>query len=161
MLRPKTTLNLVQSESSLSSSSNNNNNDKNNEAAADAVSTTNEMIFFVIVGIAYIAAGIWMLENKYYSKMPYILAAIGSIALIAFYIATRTINIPTIGIQDDVGTIDILSKVLQAAISGLSIYIVITSAIVWRSATTSKAAPSSPAEMLEHEMQKIRTRGQI
>jgi hypothetical protein len=150
---------LVQSVSTLSSS-NNNNNDKNKEAAADAVSTVNEMIFFVIIGIAYIAAGIWMLENKYYSKMPYILAAIGSIALITFYVATRTINIPTIGIQDDVGTIDILSKVLQAAIAGLSIYIVITSAIVWRSATTLKSATSSPTEMLEHEMQKIRTRGE-
>ena len=44
---------------------------KTMKAGADAVSTTNEMIFFVIVGIAYIAAGIWMLENKYYSKMPY------------------------------------------------------------------------------------------
>jgi hypothetical protein len=119
------------------------------------------MIFFVIVGIAYIAAGIWMLENKYYSKIPYVIAAICSIALIAFYIATRTINIPTIGIQDDVGTIDILSKVLQVAIAGLSIYIARTSTIVWRSATTSRAAPSSPAEMLEHEMQKIRTSGQI
>ena len=151
---------LLQSVSKLSSNSNNNNNE-NKDDAADAVSTTNEMIFFIIVGIAYIAAGIWMLENKYYSKIPYVIAAVGSLALIAFYIATRTINIPTIGIQDDVGTIDILSKVLQAAIAGLSIYIVRTSTIVWRSATTSRAAPSSPAEMLEHEMQKIRTSGQI
>ncbi|HEY7083005.1 MAG TPA: hypothetical protein VH500_25205 [Nitrososphaeraceae archaeon] len=148
---------LLQSVSTLSSNSNHNNNDGNKDDAADAVSTTNEMIFFIIVGIIYIAAGIWMLENKYYSKIPYVIAAVGSIALIAFYIATRTINIPTIGIQDDVGTIDILSKALQAAIAGLSIYIVRTSTIVWRSVTTSRAAaPSSPAEMLEHEMQKIR-----
>jgi hypothetical protein len=152
---------LLQSVSTLSNSGNNNNSE-NKEAAADAASTTNEMIFFIIVGIAYIAAAIWMLENKYYSKIPYVIAAIGSLALIAFYIATRTINIPTIGLQDDVGTIDILSKALQAAIAGLSIYIVRTSTIVWRSATTSRAAaPSSPAEMLEHEMRKIRTRGEI
>src|SRR5215467_2008425 len=149
---------LLQSVSTLSSNSNNNNSENKNDAA-DAVSTTNEMVFFIIVGIAYIAAGIWTMENKYYSKIPYVIAAVGSLALIAFYIATRTINIPTIGIQDDVGTIDILSKVLQAAIAGLSIYIVRTSTIVWRSATTSRAAPSSPAEMLEHEMQKIRTSG--
>ena len=70
-----------------------------------------------MVGIAYIAAGIWMLENKYYSKVPYIIAAIGSIALIAFYISTRTMNIPSIGLQDDIGTIDILSKVMQASYS--------------------------------------------
>ena len=151
----------MQSESSLSSSSNNNNNDKNNEVLADAVSTTNEMIFFVIIGIAYIAAGIWMLENKYYSKMPYILAAIGSIALIAFYIATRTINIPTIGIQDDVGTIDILSKVLQVRYIW---FIDIHSHNVSNSMEKCYNIKSStviPAEMLEHEMQKIRTRGQI
>lgn len=150
---------LLQSVSTLSSSSNNNN--ENKESAADAAATTNEMIFFIIVGIAYIAAGIWMLENKYYSKIPYVIATIGSVALIAFYISTRTINIPTIGIQDDVGIIDILSKVLQAAIAGLSIYIVRTSTIIWRSATTLRAGSSSPTEMLEHEIQKIRTRGEI
>ena len=123
--------------------------------------TVNEMIFFIVVGIAYIAAGIWMVENKYYSKVPYIIATIGSIALIVFYISTRTISIPSIGIQDDVGTIDILSKVLQAAIVGISIYIFKSSTIVWKSAsTTSAASSSSPAEILEHEMRKIRTRNE-
>jgi hypothetical protein len=38
-------------------------------------------------------------------------------------------NIPSVGIQDDVGTIDILSKVLQAAIAGISIYVVKSSTI--------------------------------
>jgi hypothetical protein len=33
-----------------------------------------------------------------------------SVALIAFYISTRTINIPSIGIQDDVGTIEYFSR---------------------------------------------------
>ncbi len=58
-----------------------------------------------------------MLENKYYSKIPYIIAIIGSIALIAFYISTRTMNIPSIGVQDDIGTTDILSKVMQGSYS--------------------------------------------
>ena len=49
----------------------------------DIIATVNEMVFFIVVGVAYIAAGIWMLENKYYSKIPYIIAIIGSIALIA------------------------------------------------------------------------------
>jgi hypothetical protein len=120
---------------------------------ADIIATINEIVFFIVVGIAYIAAGIWMLENKYYSKVPYVIATIGSIALIAFYISTRTINIPSIGIQDDVGTIDILSKVLQAAIAGMSIYIVISSKITTATATSPS---SSPAEILEHEVGKIR-----
>ena len=142
----------------VASTSNNSTESKDSE---DTIATMNEMIFFIVVGIAYVAAGIWMMENKYYSKIPYVIAAIGSVALIAFYISTRTVNIPSIGIQDDVGTIDILSKVLQAAIVGISIYIVKSSSIVWKSAsTTSAASSSSPAEILEHEMRKIRTRNQ-
>jgi hypothetical protein len=147
---------LSQSAQSASSSSNSN----ESKDAGDIIATVNEMIFFIVVGIAYIAAGIWMVENKYYSKIPYIIAAIGSVALIAFYITTRTINIPSIGIQEDVGTIDILAKVLQAAIAGISIYIVRTSTIVWRSATTTTTA-ASPAEILEHEIRKIRARNDI
>jgi hypothetical protein len=122
------------------------------------------MIFFTVAGIAYTAAGIWMLENKYYSKVPYIIAAIGSIALIAFYISTRTMNIPSIGLQDDVGTTDILSKVMQAAIAGISIYIVRSSTIIWRSVTTtrapSSAASPSAAEILEYEVRKMQKRSE-
>ena len=135
---------------------------KDNEG--DTIATVNEMIFFTVVGIAYSAAGIWMLENKYYNKVPYMIAAIGSIALIAFYISTRTTNIPSIGIQDDVGTIDILSKVMQAAIAGIAIYIVRSSTIIWRSATTTRApsvaASPSAAEILEYEVRKIQKRNE-
>jgi hypothetical protein len=145
------------SELSQSASSSSNNNSNESKDAGDTIATVNEMIFFIVVGIAYIAAGIWMVENKYYSKIPYVIAAMGSVALIVFYITTRTINVPSIGIQDDVGTIDVLAKVLQAAIAGISIYIVRTSTIVWRSAITTRAA-ASPAEVLEHEMRKIRDR---
>jgi hypothetical protein len=119
----------------------------------DIIATVNEMVFFIIVGVAYIAAGIWMLENKYYNKIPYIIAIIGSIALIAFYISTRTMNIPSIGIQDDIGTTDILSKVMQAAIVGVSIYIVRSSTIIWRSATTTRTSLSA-AEILEYQERK-------
>ena len=125
----------------------------------DIISTINEIVFFIVVGVAYIAAGIWMLENKYYSKIPYILAIIGSIALIAFYISTRTMNIPSIGVQDDIGTIDILSKVMQVAIAGISIYIVRSSTIIWRSATTTRtSSPASSAEILEYEVRKMQKR---
>jgi hypothetical protein len=145
------------SQSSAGSSSNN----TDSKDEGDTMASVNEIIFFIVVGIAYIAAGIWMAENKYYSKVPYILAAIGSVALIAFYISTRTINIPSVGIQDDVGTIDIISKVLQAAIAGISIYIVKSSTIIWRSATTRPTSPSlSPAEILEYEARKIRNRNE-
>jgi hypothetical protein len=139
---------------SAATSSNSSTNSESKDQG-DTIATVNEMTFFIVDGIAYIAAGIWMLENKYYSKVPYVIAAIGSVALIAFYISTRTINIPSIGIQDDVGTIDILCKVMQAAIAGISIYIIKSSTIIWRSTTTTTTRASSPAEILEHEVRKI------
>jgi len=94
--------------------------------AQDVMATTDEMIFFIIIGLGYTAVGIYIVENKYRNKIPYIMAAIGSLALILFYIMTRTINIPSIGIQDDVGITDILTKVMQAAIVVLSLYVLVS-----------------------------------
>jgi hypothetical protein len=90
------------------------------------IGTTNEMIFFMIVGIAYIPVGFWIVMRKHHSKIPYIVAIIGSAALIGFYIATRTISHPTIGLQTDVGSIDIAAKVLQGAIIAGSLFILRT-----------------------------------
>ena len=86
------------------------------DALAEIMGITNELIFFTIVGIAYILVGFWMLKRKYHSKIPYIVAITGSAALIIFYIATRTVNLPTIGLETDVGIIDTVSKILQGAI---------------------------------------------
>ena len=74
------------------------------------------MIFFMIVGIAYITVGVWIVKRKDHSKLPYIVAIIGSAALIVFYIATRAVSIPSIGLQTDIGSIDIVAKVLQSTI---------------------------------------------
>ena len=81
------------------------------------------MIFFLVVAIAYILVAIWMLKAKYGNKIPYTMGLIGSGALIIFYILTRTINIPSIGLQTDIGTMDIVTKVLQGVIIFLSAYI--------------------------------------
>lgn len=94
--------------------------------AQDVMATTNEMIFFIIIGLGYTAVGVYTLENRFRNKIPYIMTIIGSLALILFYILTRTINIPSIGIQDDVGVTDILTKVTQAAIVVLSLYTLIS-----------------------------------
>ena len=82
-------------------------------------------IFFIIVGIASIIVAVWMLKNKRNSKIPYIIAAVGSLGIIILYIITRTVNIPYLGLEAEVNTIDILSKVLQVGI-------IIGSAIVIR-----------------------------
>ena len=86
-----------------------------NKDAQDIMATTNEMIFFIIIGLGYTAVGIYIVENRYRNKIPYIMTIIGSLALIIFYILTRTINIPTIGIQDDIGITDIFTKVMQGS----------------------------------------------
>ncbi|HXX98639.1 MAG TPA: hypothetical protein VEL11_16175 [Candidatus Bathyarchaeia archaeon] len=89
----------------------------------DILATRNEMIFFIIVGIAYIPIAIWMLIAKYGNLILYSIAIAGSAALIIFYILTRSINIPYIGLQTDTGAIDITAKILQGAIVFMSMYI--------------------------------------
>lgn len=79
-----------------------------------------EVVFFSIVGGAYVPIGLWMLRRKEISKKPYLIALIGSASLILFYVATRTVNIPMIGLQDDVGVQDLTAKVLQGAIVSIS-----------------------------------------
>ena len=88
----------------------------NKDALSEIMGITNELIFFTIVGIAYTLVGFWMIKRKYHSKIPYIVAIAGSAALIIFYIATRTVTLPTIGLQTDIGTIDTVSKIVQGSI---------------------------------------------
>jgi hypothetical protein len=84
-----------------------------------------ETVFFLIVSIAYIPVGIWMLK-KTHSQRPHIIALIGSLSLIIFYIVSRTINLPVVGIQTDVGAIDISTKVLQGGIIAGTSYLITT-----------------------------------
>jgi len=85
-----------------------------------------ETAFFAAVGAAYIPIGIWATITRHTSKIPYILAIGGSVALICLYILSRTVDIPLVGQQDDVGFIDILSKVLQGGIIAVSAYIIMS-----------------------------------
>ena len=85
-----------------------------------------EIVFFSVVGTSYIPIGLMILKKKEFSRKPYVIALIGSAALIVFYVATRTVNIPIIGIQDDVGTSDLTAKALQIAIVVVSTYMLTT-----------------------------------
>jgi hypothetical protein len=96
------------------------------EAEEGGLGTQVETAFFTIVGLGYAAVGIWVLKDKGKTNTPYIIAIGGSIAMIGLYVASRTIDLPVVGLQDDVGTIDILSKVLQVGIIGLSAYMINT-----------------------------------
>ena len=83
----------------------------NTELAAQA-----ETMFFATAGILYIPFGIWMLKSKLASRAPYIISIIGSVSLIILYIASRNVNLPLVGQQEDVGITDLASKVLQVGI---------------------------------------------
>ena len=78
---------------------------------------------FAVSGAAYVPVGLWILETKQKNKTPYIVAIVGSLSLILLYVASRTISLPIVGLQDDVGSIDILSKILQGGIIAGSAYI--------------------------------------
>jgi len=85
-----------------------------------------ETAFFAAVGAAYIPVGLWATITRHTSKVPYVLAIGGSFALIGLYVLSRTADIPFVGLQDDVGFIDILSKILQGGIIAISAYIIIS-----------------------------------
>lgn len=75
-----------------------------------------ETMFFTTAAILYFPLGVWMLKNGFNSRAPYVMAIIGSVALIGLYIASRMISLPVVGKQDDIGILDISSKILQVAI---------------------------------------------
>jgi hypothetical protein len=81
-----------------------------------------EMTLFVVSGCAYMAVGLWMAKSKG-NRIPYVVAIVGSLALIGLYVLSRTISLPIIGLQEDVGTIDVLSKVLQIGIIAGPVYL--------------------------------------
>ena len=115
---------LLQSSSSSTSSADNKDAASAAASADDIQATKNEMTFFLIVAICYIPIAVWMLKVKHNSKIPYVIAIIGSAALIVFYILTRVIDIPSIGLQTDVGTIDITTKIVQGAIVAISSFLI-------------------------------------
>jgi cytochrome bd-type quinol oxidase subunit 2 len=92
------------------------------ETESTDFSASVEMTLFVVSGCAYIAIGLWMAKSKG-NRIPYVVAIVGSLALIALYILSRTISLPIVGLQEDVGTIDVLSKVLQIGIVAGSVYL--------------------------------------
>ena len=102
-------------------------NHSNSKDVADIAATKNEMVFFHywLVGIAYIPIAIWMLKVKHNNKIPYVIAIIGSAALILFYILTRTINLPSIGLQSDIGVIDLTAKVIQGIIISIASFLIV------------------------------------
>ena len=75
-----------------------------------------QTMFFATSGIVYIPLGMWMLRNRLHSRGPYVISILVSIFLVVLYVASRTINLPVVGIQTDVGILDLASKTIQLGI---------------------------------------------
>ena len=84
-----------------------------------------EMGLFVPTGIAYVFTTFWILRSKLQSKIPYLIVIAGSATMILIYVASRTVGVPPIGVEYYVGRLDIISKILQVFIIGLSVCLLI------------------------------------
>ncbi len=96
--------------------------EEDEENEGDGVATQVQTAFFTVTGLAYAAVGGWILKDRGKTKAPYVIAMAGSLAIIGLYVASRTVALPVVGLQDDVGTIDILSKILQGGVIALAAY---------------------------------------
>jgi hypothetical protein len=83
-----------------------------------------EMALFIGAGIVYLGLFVWILKTKIRSKIPYIVVAAVSVILIATYAASRTIGVPIVGVEYYIGKLDMVSKVLQVIMIGISIYLI-------------------------------------
>lgn len=88
---------------------------------SDDIASQLQTMLFTTAAITYLPLGIWMIKNKLHSRAPYVIASLISIALIGLYIVSRTTTLPVVGIQEDVGLIDILSKITQGTIIVISL----------------------------------------
>jgi hypothetical protein len=90
----------------------------------DASSKIQTMLF-ATAAISYLPLGLWMIKNRFHSRAPYVITSLISFALIGLYVASRTVSLPVVGIQQDVGLIDMIAKITQGSIIILSILLIL------------------------------------
>lgn len=84
-----------------------------------------EISFFVVAAAVYFGLCIWVLKSRdSRKKLPYIASIVTSAFLITAYVASRTVGVPIVGVEYYVGRLDILSKVLQGIVIGLSCVVI-------------------------------------
>jgi hypothetical protein len=83
-----------------------------------------EMALFIGAGIVYLGLFVWILKTKIRSNISYTVVAAVSVILIATYAASRTIGVPIVGVEYYIGKLDMVSKVLQVIMIGISVYLI-------------------------------------
>jgi hypothetical protein len=83
-----------------------------------------EMALFIGAGIVYLGLFVWILKTKLRSKIPYIVVAAISAILIVTYAASRTIGVPLVGVEYYIGKLDMINKVLEVIMIGMSVCLI-------------------------------------
>ena len=83
-----------------------------------------QTLFFTTAAISYLPLGIWMVKKRFHSRAPYVITSLISLALIGLYIISRTVSLPIVGIQQDVGVIDMVAKITQGSIIVMSVILI-------------------------------------
>jgi hypothetical protein len=83
-----------------------------------------EMALFIGAGIVYLGLFVWILKKKIRSKIPYIVVAAVSVILIVTYAASKTIGVQLVGVEYYIGKLDMVNKVLQVIMIGMSVYLI-------------------------------------
>jgi len=80
-----------------------------------------EITLFITSGLIYLGLVLWLIKTRFMKKSPYIAAIVVSVALIITYTASRTVGVPIVGVELYVGKLDVISKIMQIVVIGLSI----------------------------------------
>ena len=80
-----------------------------------------EITLFITSGLIYLGLVLWLIKTRFMKKSPYIAAIVVSVALIITYAASRTVGVPIVGLELYVGKLDVISKIMQIVVIGLSI----------------------------------------
>jgi hypothetical protein len=94
---------------------------------AELLSAQIETTLFAAASAGYLSVVVWMLKKKENTKVPYLIAVVGSLSLIILYALSRMISLPIVGLQEDIGFMDIISKILQGGIIAGCLYILMPS----------------------------------
>jgi hypothetical protein len=78
----------------------------------------------VSAGIGYAAIGLWMILDKRNSKIPYVIAIVGSLSLLGIYFASRTTGLSNLG-TEPIGFLDGVVAGLQVALIAISLFFLI------------------------------------
>jgi hypothetical protein len=79
-----------------------------------------EIVLFVGSGVVYLGLFAWVFIAGRRKRLPYIASIAVAVALIITYIASRTVGVPIVGVEYYVGRLDVISKVLQVIVIGIS-----------------------------------------